>query len=139
MDQIVLALGFGQILLSHKILDMRLSAARPYVKLFLILFLTLAVGFVVRRHLPWAVAAVVIALVYGALLYAFRAVAPEEWRFVVGLVSTRLGHGAAREATARREGDGGTGAEFAATAAESRVETEAVASAGALEDRCRRG
>jgi O-antigen/teichoic acid export membrane protein len=137
---IVLALGFFcRFYFLNRILDMRLSASRAYVKLFLILFLTLAVGYVVRRHLPWVVAAVVIALVYGALLYAFRAVAPEEWRFVVGLVSTKLGHGAAREATARREGDGGTGAEFAATAAESRVEREAVASAGALEDRCRRG
>lgn len=137
---IVLALGFfGRFYFLHKILDMRLSAARPYVKLFLILFLTLVVGYVVRRHLPWVVAAVVIALVYGALLYAFRAVAPEEWRFVVGLVSTKLGNRGARETTARREGDGGTGAELAATGAESRVETEAVASAGALEDRCRRG
>jgi O-antigen/teichoic acid export membrane protein len=94
---IVIAVGFcSRFYLLHKILDMRLSSARPYAKLFLVLLLTLAAGFAVRPHLPWMLAAVVIALVYGVLLYAWGAVEPEEWRFVVGL----LGRRAANERTA---------------------------------------
>jgi len=96
---IVLALGFcGRFYFLHKILDMRLSAARPYVKLFLILLVTLAVGWAIRAHLPWMVVAVVIALVYTGLLYAFRAVEPEEWRFVVGLLGKRLANESATAA-----------------------------------------
>jgi O-antigen/teichoic acid export membrane protein len=138
---IVLALGFlCRFYFLHKILDMRLSAARPYARLFLILLLTLAMGYAVRAYLPWVVAAVVMALVYGALLYAFRAVEPEEWRFVVGLVGRKLGNEATREATARREGDGANSRAVAATApGASRVGTEAPAPAGALDDRCGRG
>ena len=66
---IVLALGFCcRFYFLHKILDMRLSAARPYLKLFLILLLTLAAGYAIRPQLPWMAVAVVIALVYGGLL-----------------------------------------------------------------------
>jgi O-antigen/teichoic acid export membrane protein len=83
---IVIALGFcGRFYLLHKILDMRLSSVRPYGKLFLVLFLTLAVGFAVRPHLPWLAVAAVIAAAYGALLHGVRAVEPDEWRFLAGL------------------------------------------------------
>jgi hypothetical protein len=68
---------------------MRLSSARPYLKLFLVLLLTLAVGLAVRPHLPWLAAAVVTAVAYGALLHASRAVEPEEWRFFAGLLGRR--------------------------------------------------
>ncbi len=88
---IVIALGFcARFYLLHRILDMQFSSARPYGKLFLVLLLTLAAGFGVRPHLPWMVAAVVIALVYGGLLYAWGAVEPEEWRFVAGLFGRKL-------------------------------------------------
>ena len=101
---VVLALGFCcRFYFLHRILDMRLSAARPYLKLFLILLLTLAAGYAIRPRLPWMLAAVVIALVYGGLLHALRAVEPEEWRFFLGLLRRRVGNeapggGAATEA-----------------------------------------
>jgi O-antigen/teichoic acid export membrane protein len=89
---IVIALGFcGRFYLLHKILDMRLSSARPYGKLFLVLLLTLAAGFAVRPHLPWLAAAAVIAVAYGALLHALRAVEPDEWRFLAGLLGRGRG------------------------------------------------
>lgn len=136
---IVLALGFCcRFYFLHRILDMRLSAARPYVKLFLILFLTLTVGYAVRRHLPWLVAAVVIALVYGALLYGFQAVEREEWRFMVDLIGRKLGGaGSYRSAPMR---DGGMDELVSATSPDTaRVGTGPVASAGALDDRPGRG
>jgi O-antigen/teichoic acid export membrane protein len=101
---VVLALGFCcRFYFLHRILDMRLSAARPYLKLFLILLLTLAAGYAIRPRLPWMLAAVAIALVYGGLLHALRAVEPEEWRFFLGLLRRRVGNeapgrGAATEA-----------------------------------------
>jgi O-antigen/teichoic acid export membrane protein len=98
---IVIALGFFfRFYLLHKILDMRLSSARPYIKLFLVLFLTLAAGFAVRPHLPWMVTAVVIALLYGGLLYALGAIAPEERRFVVGMLGRRVANDPATAAPA---------------------------------------
>ncbi len=101
---IVLALGFCcRFYFLHKILDMRLSAARPYLKLFLILLLTLAAGYAIRLQLPWMAVAVVIALVYGGLLYALRAVEPEEWSFFVGLLRRRLGNQTSGRATDREE------------------------------------
>jgi O-antigen/teichoic acid export membrane protein len=101
---VVLALGFcARFYFLHRILDMRLSAARPYLKLFLILLLTLAAGYAIRPRLPWPVAAVVVALVYGGLLRALRAVEPEEWRFFLGLLRRRVGNKASVRGAARQE------------------------------------
>jgi O-antigen/teichoic acid export membrane protein len=53
---IVLALGFlCRFYILHRILDMRLSAARQYVRLFLVLLLALSIGYAARTylHLPW--------------------------------------------------------------------------------------
>jgi hypothetical protein len=38
------------------------------------------------------VVAVVTALVYGGLVYALRAVEPDEWRFFTGLLRRRIGN-----------------------------------------------
>jgi O-antigen/teichoic acid export membrane protein len=90
---IVLALGFcARFYFLHRILDMRLSAARPYVKLFLVLLLALFAGYAIRPRLPWLVVALVTALVYGGLVYALRAVEPDEWRFFAGLLRRRIGN-----------------------------------------------
>jgi O-antigen/teichoic acid export membrane protein len=98
----VLALGFlFRFYLLHKILDMRLSAARPYARLFLVLLATLAVGYVIRAHLPWVAAAALIALVYVGLLYALRAVEPGEWRFALSLLERK-----ARSQPSRADGGG---------------------------------
>lgn len=89
---VVLAGGFcARFYFLHKILDMRLSAMRPYPKLFLVLLLTLGVAYGIRPFVPWAVLAVVIALVYGALLWAFRAVERDEWQLVAKLIGTKFG------------------------------------------------
>jgi O-antigen/teichoic acid export membrane protein len=132
---VVLALGFcSRFYFLHRILDMRLSAVRPYVKLFLILFLTLAAGYALRGRLPWVVAAAAIALSYGAFLYAFRAVQPEEWGFMAGLIRRRLGNEAAGGAGGKQ--GGGSAERVAATALDSsRVAAEAMASAGGLDVR----
>jgi O-antigen/teichoic acid export membrane protein len=94
---VVLAFGFlCRFYFLHRIIDLRLSSARAYVRPSLVLLITLAVGYGIRAHLPWPVVAVTIALVYGGLLHALRAVEPEEWEFVRGLLRRRLGRGSAR-------------------------------------------
>ena len=138
---IVLALGFcARFYFLHRILDLRLSAARPYVRLFLVLVVALAVGHAVRPRLAWTIAALVIALVYVGLLYAFRAVEPEEWRFVVSVLGRKLGkqsaHGDHSRASDHREAtaDGpasGPGISVGGTGA--------VASAGPVDGRYGRG
>jgi O-antigen/teichoic acid export membrane protein len=107
---VVLALGFVfRFYLLHRILDMRLSAARPYGKLFLVLLATLAVGYVVRAHLPWVAAAALIALVYVGLLHALGAVEPGEWRFAASLVERKGRSQPSRGDGARSGEPGGVG------------------------------
>jgi len=67
------------------------SGALPYLRLFLVLGLTLAAAYLLRAFVPWVVLAVVVAALYVCLLYAFKTIAQDEWRFLVGLMGRSLG------------------------------------------------
>jgi len=98
---IVLALGFlGRFYYLHRILDMRLDAARSYLRLFFVLFATLAAAHAARPYLPAAAVAGLMALVYCGLVYAVGAVDLEEWHFVKDLLGRIRRRGRTVEATA---------------------------------------
>jgi O-antigen/teichoic acid export membrane protein len=89
---IVLAAGFfGRFYFLGKILGTRWSAALPYLRLFVILGVTLGAAYLLKPHVPWLLLAAVVAVLYVGLLFAFRTIEKEEWSFVAGLMGRRLG------------------------------------------------
>jgi len=74
-----------------KILGTRWTEVFPYLRLFVVLGLTLGAAYLVKPHLPWFVLGLMVAGLYAGLLYAFKAVDPEEWRLATGLMGRRLG------------------------------------------------
>ena len=91
---IVLAGGFfTRFYFLGKILGTSWSEALPYLRLFVVLGLTLGAAYLLRAYVPWVVLAAVVTALYAGLLYAFRTIAQDEWRFVVGLMGKKLGLG----------------------------------------------
>jgi len=77
----------------EKILGTRWSTVLPYLRLFLVLGLTLGAAYLAKPYLPWPVLGALVAILYVGLLYAFGTVDRDEWHFVTALLSRKLQRG----------------------------------------------